>query len=230
MTNSIFQRKRVITPERAAIILPTLISSFFVFIIVSIFIIPRYVKSNKVESEYKEFLRKKDELPQLKAQYKIINEKLKNLNNAKLKIINLVSGKSNLETFLERVEFIGIKNEIKILSISPKNVVSYIPVVNDVNQSSNSNIKNNEVDIISDPLLSEGVKKYTLDVSFDSNFYNLLSFLRELEFQESVILFRDLKLKLKNDFNNNEADYNQENILQVSMRMIVYGKNQIKKE
>ena len=62
MTDSNFQKKRFITPERAAIILPTLIASFFVFIIISAFVIPKYVKSNKVNSEYKEFLRKKAEL------------------------------------------------------------------------------------------------------------------------------------------------------------------------
>ena len=108
--------------------------------------------------------------------------------------------------------------------------MSYIPVVNDNNQSSNSNIKNNEVNIISDPLLSEGVKKYTLDVSFNSNFNNLLSFLRELEFQESVILFRDLKLKLEDNEENISAAYSNEYLLKVSMEIIVYGNNVINKK
>ena len=35
------------------------ILSFFVFIIISTFVIPKYVKSIKTNSEYKEFLRKK---------------------------------------------------------------------------------------------------------------------------------------------------------------------------
>ena len=123
MTDSNFQKKRFITPERAAIILPTLIASFFVFIIISAFVIPKYVKSNKVNSEYKEFLRKKAELPQLKLQYKIINEKLKKLNDRKTKIINLVSGGSDLETFLERLGDLGFKNNIKILSINPETLL-----------------------------------------------------------------------------------------------------------
>ena len=88
MTNSTLQRKRFITPERASVILPTIISSFFVFIIISAFVIPKYVQSKKINSEYKEFLRKKEELPQLKLQYKIINEKLKKLNARKAKIRN----------------------------------------------------------------------------------------------------------------------------------------------
>ena len=229
MTYTPLQRNRFITPERAAVILPTLIASFFVFIIVSTFVIPKYVKSIKTNSEYKEFLRKKGELPQLKLQYETINKKLKKLNNIKVKIINLVSGDSNLETFLERVGAVGIKNEIKIISVKPKNVINYIPVEYVDNQSNKKNI-NNENIINIDPLLSEGLKKYTVDLDFESDFNNMLSFLRELEFQESVILFRDLNLKLKNDLENKDEDNKAENTLKVSMNIIVYGKIKLKKE
>ena len=85
MTSSNLNQNRVITPERASIILPTIISSLFALIIIFVFVIPKYVKSNKVNSELKEFLRKKEELPKLKLQYKIISEKLKKLNDRKEK-------------------------------------------------------------------------------------------------------------------------------------------------
>ena len=209
MTSSILQKKRVITPERAAVILPTIISSFFAFIIISTFVIPKYIKSNKVNNEYKEFLRKKEELSKLKLQYQIINKKLNKLNNRKESITKLVSGKSNLDTFIERIGFLSKKNEIKILSIKSKNIIKYIPV----ETQDQASVETNNINI--DPLLAEGIKNYTIDLNFESNFRNLLSFFRELEFQESVILFKDLKLKLKND---------TENTLQVSVEINVYGK------
>ena len=167
-----------------------------------------------MNNEYKEFSRKKEELSQLKLQYQIINEKLNKLNDRKANIIYLVSGKSDLDTFIERIGYISKKNEIKILSIMPKNIIKYIPVETSVEASgetSNVNI---------DPLLAEGIKKYTMDLNFESDFKNLLSFFRELEFQESVISFEDLKLKLKNDL---------ESTLQVSVEIIVYGKDNLKK-
>ena len=79
MTDSNIKNKKFITPERAAVLLPVLISSFISLIIVSAFVIPKYIKSNKINNEYKEFLRKKNELPALKAQYKIINEKARKI-------------------------------------------------------------------------------------------------------------------------------------------------------
>lgn len=212
MSNSNFKQKKVITPERAAIILPTIISALFVFVIMSTFTIPKYVRSNKVNWEYKEYLRKKEELPRLRSQYKIINEKLKKLNDRKTKIIDLVSGKSNLETFIERIGSISKNNGIKIVAVKPKNITKYIPLDKKDNSESTTNI---------DPLLVEGIEKYTIGVDFESDFKNLLTFLRELEFQEGVILFENFKLNLKNDLDN---------ILEVSMELNAYGKSTIKKD
>tara|TARA_A100001388_G_C28759456_1_gene496868 strand:+ start:598 stop:1269 length:672 start_codon:yes stop_codon:yes gene_type:complete len=216
MSSSNFNQNRVITPERASVILPTIISSFFALIIIFVFVIPKYVKSNKVNSELKEFLRKKEELPKLKLQYKIISEKLKKLNDRKEKIIYLVTGKTNLETLLERIEYIGNKNNIEILSLTPKSITNFVPSKKDAEETS---------PLIIDPLLAEGVKKYTFKLDFESNFNDTLSFLRELEFQESVILFRDLKLKLKDNEENISSEYSRKYLLEVSMEIIVYGKN-----
>ena len=221
MTSSTPNQNRVITPERAAVILPTIISSFIVFIIISIFVIPKYVKSNKVKSELKEFIRKKEELPELKLQYKILNEKLKKLNDRKEKIIYLVTGKSNLETLLERIEYIGKKNKIEILSISPKSITNFVPLKNEAEEINS---------IVIDPLLAEGVKKYIFQLDFESNFKDLLSFFREMEFQESVFLFRDLKLKLKDNEENISSAYSKEYLLEVSLEIIVYGKDVINKK
>ena len=78
--------------------------------------------------------------------------------------------------------------------------------------------------------MAEGLKKYTFELDFESNFKNLLSFLRELEYQESVILFRDLRLKLEDNEENISATNSKEYLLKVSMEIIVYGNNVINKK
>ena len=216
MTNSNFKNKNFITPEKAAIILPAIIASLISLIIVSAFTIPRYVKSNKVSNEYKEFLRKKNELPNLKAQYKIINVKLKKLNKEKSQIINLVSGTSNLETFLSRLGNLAVKNEINISSITPKSSIMYM-------KSGNSDLQN-ELNINPDPLLVEGIKKYIIDLKFKAGFKNLLSFFRDLEYQENVILFKDIKIESKEENNDKTEKNNPIKVLDISLQMAVYGK------
>ena len=75
-----------------------------------------------------------------------------------------------------------------------------------------------------DPLLVEGIKKYLIDFSFKTNFINLLSFLRELEFQENIILLDDINLKLADQNINNENIDNSQEMLEVKLRMTFYGK------
>ena len=214
MTNMQSKKNNLITPEKASIVLPTIISSIISLIIISTFVIPKYIRSKKVNSEYKEYLRKKDELPRLKSQYKIIKDKLKKLNNEKYRIINLVSGTSDLDTFLANLGIIGEKNDIDFLLIRPKSSIMFV-------DASNKNIQN-ELNINRDPLLVEGIKKYIINVEFNSRFENLLSFLRELEFQENIIIFSDISLE--NSETNQSTENDKKNMLNIKMKMNIYGK------
>ena len=55
--------------------------------------------------------------------------------------------------------------------------------------------------------------------SFKTNFINLLAFLRELEFQENLILLDDINLKLAASKNDNS-----QSLLEVKLRITFYGK------
>ena len=210
------QRKNFITPEKAAWFIPFFISSGISILLIIFFVIPQYLKSNQVNSELKELVKKKSELNNLKLQYEIINKKFAKLNKEKLKIIELITGRSNLETLLAKLGEIGAKHNIEFKTIAPKKITKFDKV-----QKSNNN---NNGNIPLDPLLVQGTKKYTINFTFESNFINLLSFLRELEFQDNVILFNDINLK-KIKQNNKEADPdNPLEKLQVRLTMTFYGK------
>ena len=87
-------------------------------------------------------------------------------------------------------------------------------------ESLNNNSKQN---LIVDPLLVDGLKKYLIDFSFTTDFINLLSFLRELEFQENIILINDIEVKvIENNNNDGKSDSNK---LDVKLSMIFYGNN-----
>ena len=215
MINSQTKRTKFITPEKAAIILPTIISTFLAIILLSLFSIPKYVASNKVNNEFKEFKRKANELPNLKIQSQKISENLDELNEKKLKIIRLISGTSNLETFISRLGFIGEKNNIIFQSIKPISSTKFV-------ESTNTGIQN-ELNINPDQLLVEGVKKYTINLNLNASYKDLLSFLRELELQENIILFKDINLELsKVSGDENSKDKFKE--LNATFQIIVYGK------
>ena len=219
MINSIRNNKKLLTPENAASFLPVFISTGIALIITLFFVIPEFVKSNKVNLELNESIRKRDELENLKLKYRKINQKFDNLNNERLEIIKLISGTSNLDTLLANVGLIGRKNNIQFSSIVPNNLMISMDegVSNKVNTSQ---LDNQNIGI--DPLLVEGIKKYLIDFSFKTDFINLLSFLRELEFQENVILTKDIEVDLIDNKDNLSRKNNQN--LNVKLSMTFYGK------
>ena len=213
-------RKNLITPEKAASFIPVFISAGISIILIVFFVIPQYFKSNEVNSELNDFIKKKNELNNLKAQYKIINSKFDKLNKEKLKIIELITGRSNLDTLLAELGKLGRKNNIEFLSIAPQRLV-----VSDEN-SVEKNLSNNfnQTDLGNDPLLVEGIKKYLIDFTFETDFVNLLSFLRDLEFQDNAVLLDDINLNLNNQ-DNEDGEINEPyNMLEVNLRIIFYGK------
>ena len=110
---------------------------------------------------------------------------------------------------------LGKKNSIQFDSIVPKKVINFV----NTSSAENKNRKDNLDNIIVDPLLVEGIKKYLIDFSFKTNFINLLTFLRELEFQENIILLDDINLKLIDQ----NIDNSQE-MIEVKLKITFYGK------
>lgn len=215
MANFPIKKNNFITPEKAAIFLPMIISSIIALIFIVVFSIPKFVESNKVNKELNQFKIKVKELPNLKIQSQIISEKLEKLNAKKLKIIKLISGTTNLETFISRLGLIAENNNIEFKSIKPISSVKFV-------KNENSAIQD-ELNINFDQFLVEGVKKYSIDLDLNANYKDLLSFLKELESQENIILFEDIDLNSNRNSDNNETTDDIKD-LKVKLKISVYGK------
>ena len=220
MIDSIKTKKSFITPEKAASFIPIFISAGISILIVSFFVIPKYIKSNKVNFELNDSIKKKNDLDNLKSQYEIINKKFEKLNLEKTKIIELVTGKTNLDTLLDKLGEIATRNNIEYLSIAPVRLINY---EENTKENIDAQTSNNDK-IITDPLLVEGSKKYLIDFTFNAEFINLLSFLRELEFLENVILINDINLKLLSQNSNNGEKNNPTEKIEVKLSTTFYGR------
>ena len=215
-------KKNLITPEKAAWFIPVFISSGISILLILFFVIPQYMKSNKVSLELKSLIKKKNELNNLKSQYKIINKKFDKLSKEKNKIIELITGTSSLDTLFAKLGELGKNNNVEFISITPTKIISFLED-NDVKNNEKNKVKSN---LIEDPLFVEGVKKYLFDITLETQFVDLLSFLRELEFQENIILLDSISLqKIKQQNANNRDLVNTKDLLQAKIKVIFYGKN-----
>ena len=220
MIYSLNKRNKLINPENASMLIPVFISSFISILLITFFVMPKYLNSTKANLELNASIKKKNELDNLKSQYKIINQKFAKLNNEKVKIIELISGTSNLDTLLAKLGEVGKKNNIEFVSIVPKKIMSFI----DNSSEQNKNKNDKRTNLLVDPLLVEGTKNYLIEFSLKTDFINLLSFLRELEFQENVILLDNINLRLAGQNSYNIKVDNPKELLDVKIRMKAYGK------
>ena len=220
MTNSSERKSNLKSPESIISLIPIVISSGIAILLIIFYVIPQYVKSTKSNLELNALIKKKNELNNIKSQYKIINQKFDKLNNEKAIIIETISGTSNLDTLLEKLGELGERNSIEFDSIVPKKVINFVNSSSAENKKRKENIANLGID----PLLVEGIKKYLIDFSFKTNFINLLTFLRELEFQENIILLDDIKLKLIDQNINNQHIDNSQEMIEVKLKITFYGK------
>ena len=212
-------RENQLNPEKAASFIPIFISAGISILIITFFVIPKYIKSTKVNLELNGLVKKKNDLDNLKSKYKIINQKFDKLNQEKTKIIELITGKTNLYTLLDKLGEIAIRNNIEFESIVPVKLMNYVE-----NTKEKNNVQTGKNDaIVTDPLLVEGSKKYLIDLTFKAEFMNLLSFLREIEFQESVILINDIDLKLLSNNSKNDEINNPAEKIEVKLSTIFYG-------
>tara|TARA_B100001769_G_scaffold54425_1_gene39440 strand:+ start:67 stop:732 length:666 start_codon:yes stop_codon:yes gene_type:complete len=220
MTNSSERKSNLKSPESIISLIPIVISSGIAILLIIFYVIPQYVKSTKSNLELNALIKKKNELNNIKSQYKIINQKFDKLNNEKAIIIETISGTSNLDTLLEKLGELGERNSIEFDSIVPQKVINFVNNSSAENKKRKENIANLGID----PLLVEGIKKYLIDFSFKTNFINLLTFLRELEFQENIILLDDINLKLIDQNINNQNIDNSQEMIEVKLKITFYGK------
>ena len=220
MIKSNNKRKNLITPEKAATFIPVFISSGISILLITFFVIPKYFESVKVNSELNGLIQKKNGLNNLKSQYKIINRKFDKLKKEKSKIIELITGTSNLDTLLAQLGKMSRKNNIQFFSIVPKEVFIASENSNDKDLENKYNLP----DFENDPLLVEGIKKYLIDLTFTTDFVNFLSFLRDLEYQDNAILLDSINISLNSQGNNNGEVDESRNMLEIDMSITFYGK------
>ncbi len=208
MTNSMKKKNNLITPEKAAYYLPVFISSGIAILIIIFYVFPQYIKTTKVNLELIELIKKKNDLDNLKSEYNLVNQKFSKLNKKRSRIIELISGKSNLDTVIAQIGKIGKNNNIEFVSIIPKEVTYF--------DANNSERDSSTVA----PLLVEGTKQFLIDLKLKTDFVNLLSFLREVEFLENSVLIENIEVRS----NNEKIDAKQVGNLQIKLIMKIYGK------
>ena len=161
-----------------------------------------------------------------------INEKIRKNKSDYFFLIELIGGTNSMETFLATINRLAIDNDVSIDSFRPieiqdsiKNIETQKQIENQSqlnNQTNNTYIKNSNKDSSFNMkvLFLPELKKHLIEISFISDFENLLYFVRDIELLENIVLLGDFKILRLSDFSKEEKSK-----LEFKTKISAFGKN-----
>jgi len=201
-------KKLFISPENAVILIPVL-SGFTVAIILLITIfVPQYIKSKEKNDEILFLEEKISFVPIYKKQIKILTQRKQSALKQRGRLINLIAGKKEVDTILNRINSIAVNNQIKISELKP--VIS--------NKSFNKNTKKEKSN--KDPLLQPSVAKFIFKLGVKGQFNDIIQFLREIELLETFIISKNINI---NSIKETSLSKKNNQLIKMTIDLSVYG-------
>ena len=182
------KKRKLLTPEKAVIFIPVSIGTLFSLLLISFLIIPTYknLKVNKKELNNMEF--KRDQLPKLKQDLEAALVKLNETKNQQGRILDLVGGSKNIETYLAKYDLIAKEAGADITLIKPV-AIEYPDnpgIPNNANNIDNIDAKNTTN---KDPLLASNLEKRIIEIKISGSYESLINFLKYFSFLDFFFLY-----------------------------------------
>ena len=217
---------REIDSEKAILlfsIISGLLLSTIIFCAVNI---PLSRKNKNLQEDIKSFTLKKTNIPEAKLQFKKVKLEANDLNEKRKFLIKLIAGTKNLDTFLAVLNENALKNEVRVVEFVPQKIINFKNsdnVNNDNSLTTNNaftsnrgpsptnnnepilnktnNVDSNEKELLIIPEL----EKHEIEIALEGNYIEILSFIRDIELLENIVLTGDFKIKRLEDFTKTDS-------------------------
>ena len=226
------KNKRLITPERAVLLVPASAGIFIGIILILVFLVPEILEIRNKKADMAILNEKIEYIP-------LYEKKLSNLSNLLRKrieqsnrLIDLVAGKEELRTILAKLNELSIANNVRIIEIKPEQIVIFS--TSKSSKSKNiSTVSTQQNENKSDKFLIPSIKKYPFKLSLVGQYEDIINFLRDLELLQTIVLSSGLELKLNpsekgynyNIVNKEKDNYNE---ISIKLKLTFYGRDNYK--
>ena len=201
-------KKSFISPENAVLLIPVISGFTFSLILLITIFIPQYINSKEKNNEILFLEEKISFIPIYKKQMNILIQRKQSALNQRRRLINLIAGKKEVDTILNQINSIAVKNQIQISELKP--LIK--------NKSVNKNAKKETSN--KDPLLQPSIEKFMFKLSIEGQFNNLIQFLREIELLETFIISKNINI---NSIKDTSLSKKNNQIIKMSIDLSVYG-------
>ena len=208
-----------INHENAILIAYIFSGLFLSLIIYSALNIPLSRHQKKLQEEVNSYQIKKNNIPEIKSKFKDIKYEAETLKEDRKFLINLTAGTKNLDTFMAVLNKKANRNFVKIIKFEPQNIEKFTekptlknnsldqnsqpPTINQNNSippltAKKSSIPINEnsgIEFNKNPLLIiPDIEKHDIKISLEGNYTQILSFIRDVELLENIVLIGDFEI------------------------------------
>ena len=185
--------KRLITPERAVLVLPIVAGAVAAALLGVSALSPLLVQLNQRRSTVIEMERKRDELPLLRQQLASLMQRQQMMQAQQDRLLTLVAGTAALKTWLAQLNRLALKQGVAILQVEPQPVEVYTPPPP---PAEGSEASTSPPPVLGDPLLAPNLEKRSATVTLQGTFPKLVALLQQTELLQVIVLASDLELDL----------------------------------
>ena len=204
--NLLSNRKGLINPENASLIIP-IFSGFAISILVLIFgIIPKILLIKVSNSNINTLKEKVSFIPLLELRVQKLNKTKKLIQDQEDRINKIIVGQMSLDTILVKVEMIANKYNILIKEIKP----------------SEKTIKSNKV-FSGSSLILQGQFTQEFDLLIEGIYPDLANFISSLEKIDSLIIIKEIDLK-ENIKRSDILVESSKNMSPMQLKILIHGK------
>ncbi len=186
--------RRLLTPERAVLILPVLAGALLAALLLMVGFVPLLVQIKEKHDVVKGMETKKLELlmQQQRRDGLLRQTQLKIAQQERL--LQLVAGTTQLRTFLAKLNDLAVQEGVAILRIEPKAVERPAPKI--VNSADTAQDDDNPALLPADPLLAQNLEKRSAALIVQGPFRRIVAFMQQMEQLEVIVIASDLELQL----------------------------------
>ena len=181
-----------LSPERALLVLPLLGGVVLAIVMSMVIVTPLWVAMQARQEEVDKLEMQDRELTQLRQRLRTLNDRQLTLESQQERLLLLVAGDAELNTFLAGLNDLAVQHRVLIESTKPDGLQN----ASDPSEAQEENAALTESDegsaAVTDALLRQGVQKQSASVIVQGRFPDLEAFLRSLEKLQTFVALSDL--------------------------------------
>jgi len=191
------QRRRLITPERAVLVLPVLAGLVVAGLLLLFGLSPLLLQVQQRKAVVEEMQAKQDDLPRLKRRLERLKERQQMAQGQQERLFQLVAGTDALTTWLTQVNRFATQQGLSIVSVEPQPIERYRPPAPSAADGGSppSADANAPAPPPVDPLLAAQIEKHSALFILQGPFPRLVRFLQQLEQLQVMVLASDVELE-----------------------------------